>query len=610
MAAKNEPTLVPTALSKALAVEARLNALIPMVGPQTPTIVYGNTYATVTQTGAGDYNWTCPAGVTSVKVECWGAGGGGDGSGTQSGYGSTGGPGGGGGEYAAEPALAVTPGGVYPFTIGQGGNGGVTNQAGVGGGDTFFSGDSNQVYANGGDATEGYFLWGNGGNGSSNTIHYPGGHGGQNPGQTGGGGGGGSAGAGGGGGNGQPTTGSGGGAAGGAGPGGGAAGGTGGANTANGAGGAAPGGGGGGGGYGANATNKTNNYSATGSRSYYGSDAGTYGGTANATRSTNSTIYQGGETASGGGINGTQKCIITFNQGQIASDFSGFTVTSCKLWITNQHSWYNSGMSVVIGSYNNPGAPGAYWDGSSARTGITTQPISEGARQSYGLGGYGRNFAGQASPTMYGISLGPGPAMNLNYYGYFYGSNGGGNAPVLTISGSSGTGSTTAGAGADGQVKITYLAGTAMVAAVQPAAVTDSAGNQAAAGYTGQTQAIQPGSNPAVPEPWHPLVPDVGWSVVSGYADMKYRLLPDGNLQLAGVRDISFFSGATAVNSSNPLPAAYRPPSARDYRPGDAVGRRAHLSLGSNGVITATCPYGVASGTIFAELDGVIGLNV
>jgi hypothetical protein len=127
--------------------------------------------------------------------------------------------------------------------------------------------------------------------------------------------------------------------------------------------------------------------------------------------------------------------------------------------------------------------------------------------------------------------------------------------------------------------------------------------------------ALQPGTggsaaNPPQQEPWHNLVPDVGWSIVSGYSDYKYRVLPNGDIQLTGCRNAAFFSGALAVNSTNPLPAAYRPLQTKDYRMGDAVGRRAHLSLSPAGVITATCPNGVASGTIFAEIDGIIPVNI
>ena len=36
-----------------------------------------NAQTTMTYSTPGTYTWTCPAGVTTVKVECWGAGGGG-----------------------------------------------------------------------------------------------------------------------------------------------------------------------------------------------------------------------------------------------------------------------------------------------------------------------------------------------------------------------------------------------------------------------------------------------------------------------------------------------------------------------------------------------------
>ena len=41
----------------------------------------GGLNAQTSYTTAGTYTWTCPAGVTSVQVECWGAGGGGAGVG-------------------------------------------------------------------------------------------------------------------------------------------------------------------------------------------------------------------------------------------------------------------------------------------------------------------------------------------------------------------------------------------------------------------------------------------------------------------------------------------------------------------------------------------------
>ena len=77
----------------------------------------------VTLTTSG--NWTVPAGVTSITIECWGGGGGG---GSRSSNGSGGG--GGGGAYAKVNTYGVTPGASIPYVIGPGGsagnNGGIT----------------------------------------------------------------------------------------------------------------------------------------------------------------------------------------------------------------------------------------------------------------------------------------------------------------------------------------------------------------------------------------------------------------------------------------------------------------------------------------------------
>src|SRR5215472_12827839 len=69
---------------------------------------------TATFTTAGTFLWTCPAGVTSVQAECWGAGGaGGSGMGN-----TTTGGGGGGGAYSKANAISVTPGTQYTVIVG------------------------------------------------------------------------------------------------------------------------------------------------------------------------------------------------------------------------------------------------------------------------------------------------------------------------------------------------------------------------------------------------------------------------------------------------------------------------------------------------------------
>jgi hypothetical protein len=195
----------------------------------------GASQQVLTFTSPGSGSWTCPANVTAILAECWAGGG----------AGTTGGGGAGGGEYAAEPALAVTPGKTYSFKVGLGGQAGVT--PGAGGTSTTFPGDSVTVLAHPGKPASpaGTSSGGAGGSGSANTTHHNGGTGGTSPsyGGGGGGGGGGTAAAGNTGSNGAGNT----GGAGAVAVTGGGAGGAGASNPGFPAAGAAPGGGGGGG---------------------------------------------------------------------------------------------------------------------------------------------------------------------------------------------------------------------------------------------------------------------------------------------------------------------------------------------------------------------------
>lgn len=79
-----------------------------------PIISFGQTTVTYTSTGS----WTCPQGVTSVKVEAIGGGAGARSTANTNGH-VTGG--GGGGAYAVRNSITVVPGNTYNFTIGAGG---------------------------------------------------------------------------------------------------------------------------------------------------------------------------------------------------------------------------------------------------------------------------------------------------------------------------------------------------------------------------------------------------------------------------------------------------------------------------------------------------------
>lgn len=65
-------------------------------------------------TSYGDFSWLCPAGVTTVLVECWGSGG----CGSIGEYQTVTGGGGGGGAYARTNTIAVIPGNSYFVRVG------------------------------------------------------------------------------------------------------------------------------------------------------------------------------------------------------------------------------------------------------------------------------------------------------------------------------------------------------------------------------------------------------------------------------------------------------------------------------------------------------------
>jgi hypothetical protein len=93
---------------------------------------FGKAFSQTTDSYTNTGSWICPAGVTSITVECWGGGG--------AGGGATGNPaaggGGAGGSYALK-VITVVPGNTYTVTIGAAGVG--STGAGGAGGDTWFN---------------------------------------------------------------------------------------------------------------------------------------------------------------------------------------------------------------------------------------------------------------------------------------------------------------------------------------------------------------------------------------------------------------------------------------------------------------------------------------
>jgi hypothetical protein len=602
MASQNQdPRLLSSVTqAKAADVEARLIQHISTHPAVAPALSYASTSATVTQAVNGTFTWTPPAGVTSAKIECWGAGAGGNGGNT-----INGGYGGGGGEYACEPAYPVVPGQAYTYVVGNGGSGGTTGNPGQDGSDTIFDADNAGGLAWLGGVFAGGATAFHGGTGSLNTIAYDGGDAGGST-ANGGGGGGGSGGSAGPGGTGGSTSVGVGGTGGAAGAGGGAAGGTGGSNASAGFSGSAPGGGGGAAGASTSATSGSNQYRLSGSATYRGSDAS--GGAANTKRAdAGGTMNQGGTTASGGSYNGTQKALGIIG-GNPQGDLSGKTIDSVSIRLEWLHCWYNNGAYVILG-YTGFSALGPTWGGSGI-TGVKTWwqgPATDqgGGPKTTDLTGQGFGTALQNGSAQ-SISLGPGGGYNLNNYGQAYGAGGdNGQNPLITVTWHTGTAPVRAGDGRDGQVTITYTISGILQSALQPSAGADAGGNAFAAGYTGPVTAIQPASSPSAVETWHAF-PAFATNYSHGSPNPSYKLNADNTVSFTGqVNVTSGAAGATFVT----LPAsAYWPVSTKKFAVAISAGTpsataNVQVTINTAGAVILSAPPTGAGYTF--SLDGI-----
>ncbi len=103
---------------------------------------------------------------------------------------------------------------------------------------------------------------------------------------------------------------------------------------------------------------------------------------------------------------------------------------------------------------------------------------------------------------------------------------------------------------------------------------------------------------------WHNVTTDAGWGSLGEPA--QYRLLADsGFVALRGDISHAGTTAQTAINSGNPLPAAYRPAATRYYRPPQAADGAGAIQVDSSGVITMRASGFTATQAI---LDGIYSL--
>ncbi|MGH7240063.1 MAG: chitobiase/beta-hexosaminidase C-terminal domain-containing protein, partial [Candidatus Saccharimonadales bacterium] len=129
-------------------------------------------------------------------------------------------------------------------------------------------------------------------------------------------------------------------------------------------------------------SNFTKTYTAAHTYAYEGTNADSSpnpGFTPGAKINTDGKAYQGDDQL---GDNGNTSTMITWPS-SVTSDLSGATVTSITITLNNNHSWFNSGMTIAFGKHN--GAAGGGTRPTYTDPNLVEGTIAEGATHTYSL---------------------------------------------------------------------------------------------------------------------------------------------------------------------------------------------------------------------------------
>lgn len=137
------------------------------------------------------------------------------------------------------------------------------------------------------------------------------------------------------------------------------------------------------------------------------------GSQSNATNA-NKYAYQGDGTQVGNPGGNTEGCFF-FDWNTISSDLSGATILHTYVYVHNLHSYYNSGITAVIGTHNATATPGSVPSTSTNRWQIS---VAEGGGAWTGDLGTALGSELQSGTTK-GLAMGYAPSSDLSYYGYF-----------------------------------------------------------------------------------------------------------------------------------------------------------------------------------------------
>lgn len=120
--------------------------------------------------------------------------------------------------------------------------------------------------------------------------------------------------------------------------------------------------------------------------------------------------------------------------------------------------------------------------------------------------------------------------------------------------------------------------------------------------FEGGNIVLSPGTYIIV-DGWHPITLDSGWT--AGSPVPQYKFTNEGNIQLAGMATHAAMTTETALNSSNPLPARYRPVTDKKIYQGNRAGGLTGAALNTTGIVYAE-PNGVSATTL--DLTGMTDL--
>ena len=164
-------------------------------------------------------------------------------------------------------------------------------------------------------------------------------------------------------------------------------------------------------------TKHTSTYFATYNRSYISTGATRYDDPP--------TCYQGAYP----GYGGNQRSLVGFNFATIQSDLAGATNISGTFSFTPEHSYWNAGLTAIIGSHNYGSKPSTWNTNNVFEAQITKASCAANHRYTVNLSSW-HTWAFQTG-NITGMAFGPAPSTDLTYYGFMYGT--GGNRPSLTF---------------------------------------------------------------------------------------------------------------------------------------------------------------------------------